>query len=161
MKVRNGFVSNSSSSSFTCDVCGEDVSGWDLCLREAEMSECVNGHVVCDGHLLESEEDYEEMTFQEKKEYCLRLAEWSGTKERIGEIEDEDELDDLYSDEIESEERYNVSASRCPCCSLTNPTTEQVLQYLLHEKGGTREDVEDEMRTRFADYDEMLEQIKS
>jgi len=39
MKIRQGFVSNSSSSSFTCDVCGEEVSGYDVCLSEAEMSE--------------------------------------------------------------------------------------------------------------------------
>ena len=29
MKVRIGFVSNSSSSSFVCDVCGEHAEGWD------------------------------------------------------------------------------------------------------------------------------------
>lgn len=30
MKIRNGFVSNSSSSSFTCDVCVETISGMDI-----------------------------------------------------------------------------------------------------------------------------------
>ena len=47
MKKRKGFVSNSSSSSFVCDVCGNDVSGMDMCLDEAEMAECKNGHTVC------------------------------------------------------------------------------------------------------------------
>ena len=40
MKKRNGFVSNSSSSSFVCGICGEIESGMDLCLSEAEMYEC-------------------------------------------------------------------------------------------------------------------------
>jgi hypothetical protein len=47
MKTRLGFVSNSSSSSFTCDVCGETQGGWDCCLSEVDMFECENGHVIC------------------------------------------------------------------------------------------------------------------
>ncbi len=52
MKIRRGFVSNSSSSSFVCDVCGENCSGMDMGLSDAEMFECVVGHVICDGHEL-------------------------------------------------------------------------------------------------------------
>ena len=44
MKTRNGFVSNSSSSSFVCSICGESESGWDLGLSDFEMFECENGH---------------------------------------------------------------------------------------------------------------------
>ncbi|MHA2280253.1 MAG: hypothetical protein ACXAC5_05280 [Promethearchaeota archaeon] len=51
MKIRTGFVSNSSSSSFICDVCGHDESGWDLGLSEAYMSECGRGHIICDSHI--------------------------------------------------------------------------------------------------------------
>jgi len=51
MKIRTGFVSNSSSSSFICDVCGHEISGWDMCLSEAEMVECINGHTFCDEHV--------------------------------------------------------------------------------------------------------------
>ena len=90
----------------------------------------------------------------------MQLSDWDSTKDQINAITDEDELDDLYSDELEYEERYNLPASCCPCCSLSKPTTGQVLEYLLYEKGITREDAEDEMRTRFADYSEMVEKIK-
>ena len=34
MKIRAGFVSNSSSSSFICDVCGDEVSGVDISLEK-------------------------------------------------------------------------------------------------------------------------------
>jgi hypothetical protein len=57
MKVRNGFVSNSSSSSFICVVCGENQSGWDISLEEAGMFECQKGHVVCQSHLSEKDQD--------------------------------------------------------------------------------------------------------
>ena len=52
MKIRKGFVSNSSSSSFVCDVCHENISGMDLCYEEAEMFECENGHTVCEEHII-------------------------------------------------------------------------------------------------------------
>src|ERR1022692_295355 len=52
MKLRKGFVSNSSSSSFICDMCGHDESGMDMCLSEASMFECVNGHILCTDHAI-------------------------------------------------------------------------------------------------------------
>ena len=36
-KYRKDFVTNSSSSSFVCDVCGETASGWDMGLSDAGM----------------------------------------------------------------------------------------------------------------------------
>lgn len=61
MKIRNGFVSNSSSSSFVCDVCGRDASGWDLGLEEAYMCQCVNGHTFCDTCGIFDEDEYESL----------------------------------------------------------------------------------------------------
>jgi len=46
MKIRNGFVSNSSSSSFTCSVCGGDECGYDMSYRELGMIRCKNGHII-------------------------------------------------------------------------------------------------------------------
>ena len=51
-KIRSGFVSNSSSSSFICDVCGNTESGWDMSLEEAYMVQCKNGHEFCESHIL-------------------------------------------------------------------------------------------------------------
>ena len=50
MKIRTGFVSNSSSSSFVCEVCGEIESAWDASLDEMGMYECVAEHIFCQGH---------------------------------------------------------------------------------------------------------------
>ena len=64
MKIRNGFVSNSSSSSFICDVCGHDEAGYDLGLEDAEMYECQNGHIFCESHEVgDFEEDCKNLTF--------------------------------------------------------------------------------------------------
>ena len=56
MKIRRSFVSNSSSSSFVCDVCGTAESGWDASVRDVGMYECYNGHIVCEEDLAESPE---------------------------------------------------------------------------------------------------------
>jgi hypothetical protein len=66
MKIRTGFVSNSSSSSFICNVCGENVSGYDMMLSEAEMYECGNGHIFCEGHV-KGGFDYHEILGNEEK----------------------------------------------------------------------------------------------
>ena len=44
MKVRKGFVSNSSSSSFVCDLSGEVFEGYDAGLNEFGCVSCENGH---------------------------------------------------------------------------------------------------------------------
>jgi len=59
MKIRNGFVSNSSTSSFTCDICGEEYSGWDAspCDDAYDCCICVNEHVMCNSHVDVRESD--------------------------------------------------------------------------------------------------------
>lgn len=47
MKYRKDFVTNSSSSSYVCDICGNEVSGFDCSVRDGDMFECMNGHVIC------------------------------------------------------------------------------------------------------------------
>lgn len=59
MKIRNGFVSNSSSSSFICDITGEEVSGYDMGLEEAEMYQCENAHTFLEEFIVGSNEEIE------------------------------------------------------------------------------------------------------
>lgn len=51
MIVRFGFNSNSSNTSYTCEVCGRKICGFDPPISEYEMSYCVNGHILCDSHV--------------------------------------------------------------------------------------------------------------
>ena len=78
MKIRTGFVSNSSTSSFICDVCGELVAERDIGLDEADMFQCKNGHTICNAHKLtptditdnEDNEDTEERGYEVNICYC-------------------------------------------------------------------------------------------
>lgn len=83
MKVRNGFVSNSSSSSFVCNVCGEIESGFDCSMKDFEMSQCEHGHVFHDSHIengFDSQSEEVKLQFLKKykenqiKEYEERIA---------------------------------------------------------------------------------------
>ena len=62
MKLREGFVSNSSSTSFVCDICKLAESGWDSGPEELGFCQCANGHIICKDHMLyqteERDEDY-------------------------------------------------------------------------------------------------------
>lgn len=49
MKKRMGFVSNSSSSSFICDITGTVEGGMDCCLYDVDMAQCVKGHTFLTG----------------------------------------------------------------------------------------------------------------
>lgn len=75
MKFRMGFVSNSSSTSFTCDVCGYSESYFDsIGIEEFGMIECVNGHTICRTEMLEkweqTEEEEEEDIYQCPERCC-------------------------------------------------------------------------------------------
>ena len=69
MKIRSGFVSNSSSSSFVCCICGRSEVVYDGSLRDAGMAQCINGHVTCQEELLPGHEDGESY-YELDPKYC-------------------------------------------------------------------------------------------
>lgn len=69
MKIRTGFVSNSSSSSFICEVCGRDHDIGFLSLHESGACYCENNHELCIEHLLCSEEELNALYAENKDIY--------------------------------------------------------------------------------------------
>ena len=122
MKTRTGFVSNSSSSSFVCDVCGEECSGYDMGLDEAGMVQCVNGHTFCEGH---------------------RLNQKNEDKDQDEVLDENDECDD---------DSYDLPDKDCPLCQFQKITDDDLSTWLLLQVGTTREKVLAELREQFKDY---------
>ena len=72
MKIRLGFVSNSSSSSFVCAVSGEIISEMDLELQDYEWVECENEHAFHEDYLVEPlPEDMDELDDYEENPYMI------------------------------------------------------------------------------------------
>lgn len=162
MKFRNGFVSNSSSSSFICDVSGEVESGWDLSLRDAGMRECVNGHTFKDEYLVEGDDD--EMS-PEMSSALIELCESGNETDEVfnNNVDvisdnysvDRDELIRFYQkydgeyygdDDDDYDSYYEVPAHRCPICTMSKFNDTDLLNYLVAKSGKTREQIEDEVR---------------
>lgn len=132
-KVRSGFVSNSSSSSFICLVCGEEASGWDLSLSDAEMVECKNGHVFCGSHLLEKEKE----------------------KSTTNAIDDDEDLEENDEDEdYDDDDEYEVEIERCPICQFRALATEDGFAYLLQKANLTNKQCLAQIKQEFRNYDE-------
>ena len=72
MKIRLKFVSNSSSSSFICEVCGNVESGYDLSYEDVGYVCCEHGHVMCKEHILCNKETFKEL-YEENEELYYEL----------------------------------------------------------------------------------------
>ena len=114
MKFRRDFVTNSSSSSFVCELCGRTESGWDMVLRDAEMVECVNGHTICVNEMLTPPRELMIQLIREEMESSWSNIEYL-TDEELNEKTDE-ELEDLM---LEREDGYYcVPEECCPICQF-------------------------------------------
>lgn len=104
MKKRNGFVSNSSTSSFICEVCGHTETGYDCGVEEAGMCMCVNEHTFC-------------LDEKVKPPKTVQTDMFDASRER-----DEDEDDGSA---------YEVPESVCPICSFTVFSASDLAALLL------------------------------
>lgn len=69
MKLRFGFVSNSSVTSFVCEICGRQEAGMDMSMRDFDFVTCENDHLFCADEMLEYDEPIKDE--QEEDEYCI------------------------------------------------------------------------------------------
>lgn len=178
MKVRLDFVTNSSSSSFICTVCGEEASGMDLSLSDAEMFRCVNGHTICDSHSDESMDDknpkdimishyedeirkYEEKVKEkpEDKDYKDWLEEAKKNLERVKNTEDEDELEDEASD-VKADARYEMPSEFCPVCQFKEIDKKEAYKYFMKKLGLSKENFLNEIKSKYNNYNDYQKDIK-
>lgn len=143
MKIRTDYVTNSSSSSFVCEICGRTESGWDLSLSECEMMECVNGHIFCCDEALEmpTKKEMIKMILENEWNKNAWPAHADGYKDYT-----EDELfamseDDLFNDFCSECGYYDVPECMCPICQFIEYSEYDLSAYLLKEYGVSRDEV--------------------
>lgn len=144
MKFRTDYVTNSSSSSYTCEICGHTESGWDAGLAECGMYECENGHIFCTDEALEVD----------AKEIIQIILENEYNKEKNNGIKDftEDELQQLEKDELleltcEDGGYYGVPECMCPICNFIEYSQTDLSKYLFEEYKISRDEVFAEVKS--------------
>jgi len=162
MKIRNGFVSNSSSSSFTCDVCGETQSGMDMSRSEAGMIECENGHTLCESHQIASD-----ITMDEKRKKLIANVEESSyyktrPREKTVELDEivnytEEDVDDHYHQLTDDR---GHSTHECPICMFQELETNAAFIYLLHRSNLTKKDLLEELKAKFPTFNDFKASLK-
>lgn len=141
MKIRNGFVSNSSSSSFICDVCEEEVSGWDAGYRDFDMTQCQGGHIFCDGHVEDNLDDRLKKILT--REYIIKNDMQCGLDiKSMDEGQFEEFLKNEFEDNYGYELRYDEYPTEiCPICTMEIFVKEDLVSYLVKKTGVTKSEV--------------------
>lgn len=138
MKFRKDFVTNSSSSSYVCEICGRTESGWDMGISEAAMVCCVNGHTFCEDEMLVTPREkfiQDILEYQEKyPTYCAEIR----SREELENMGDEPlmylyfELDDA---------RWSMPEECCPICQFIEYSQTDLAKYLEKEYKVSRDEV--------------------
>lgn len=179
MKIRTGFVSNSSSSSYICEICGRSASGWDLSASEAEMVTCEEGHLICSSHVQHDAFAKEVVIAYINNMLSLTDAEKTAIIQYLQAMDAEtyakctdgalfvDAGDaniienlfngkwELYKTDIEG----CFPSEFCPICNLDVVPADDALRYLCAVNNVAKKDVDAEIRTKFASYKEMIQWV--
>jgi hypothetical protein len=141
MKIRIGFVSNSSSSSFVCSICGDSYSGYDG-QYEVKHYECQNGHEICG----DCSDDINILIkkLSEDVNYAIKKLELTDAEanELIG-------AEDKYDCINEWVHFDGLDSSVCPICVLTHVPDYVKLRYVLEKFDLSEKDICDEIREKY------------
>ena len=162
MKIRKGFVSNSSSSSFICEVCGDVESGYDASPHELGFAQCQNGHVFCQSHIKSMTEEKAKAILKKIKADDRYVCEEFLAQEEADQIQELMELNiSEFSSSTMGDYGYDeLPEELCPICSLEALSDSDILTYILKENGSNRKFVIDKAKKEFGTYDKFLAALK-
>ena len=142
MKYRKDFVTNSSSSSFVCDICGNEISGWDCSVRDGEMFECVNCHIICNEHVLTPpREKLLEFMREIESSYSSIIP---LTEEELSEMNNDDIINEILSEWCYGE----IPEELCPICQFEEYSSKDMANYLLTKYKISKDEVFEDIKKK-------------
>lgn len=165
-KYRLSFVTNSSSSSFLCEICGHMESGYDMGASELGFAQCCNGHTFCEDHRL-SPEITKEQLMEELKDKVKYYQQYSDDKWYKDQIEEHEQRLSLVPEMNEDKvtEEYlalfdGLPKEFCPICMLDEVRKEDILMYIEKKTDVKTSQVKLEIRQKFKDLSELRQYLK-
>lgn len=147
MKIRTGFVSNSSSSSFVCGSCGEAYEGWDGDYGGISEYWCENSHSLCSECFSLDDVPRERL----KRFWNSHSHEYEEEARQMIE-EDIESLFDYIADDM-----YEFPEEICPLCNLDSISDRDLMYYLEGKVKMNRNQIEQEIRDKFSSSSEIFD----
>lgn len=170
MKIRLCYVSNSSSSSYVCDICGQADGGYEITLDEANMYQCERWHVFCKDHAIgpQTEEERAEYVYKKRfDEIYFSSDYYVGEEEKRAFIK---EIEDLYEKKdykslsgyfhltYDNDGEYIIEEA-CPICNRADISQHDLLSFLKCITGLRPSDVLLMFQKNFKSYDDLKDYL--
>ncbi len=151
MKIRTGFVSNSSSTSFECQICGHTEVGHDSCgIEDFGFNRCINGHTICEDHV-KRDATTESFDPYEIPEVCCPICQYeepSNANLRSYFLATTDITIDMVMVEIKK-----INKRRRKVYDL------EYVEHVMKEKGMNMDDLLASLKEKFPKYEDFLTHI--
>lgn len=168
MKIRTGFVSNSSSSSYVCEICGDVGEDDDIVTCEREHTFCIYHlhHSLFSKEIVSAYVARSESLSEHDKQELIRLiraVDPSTFNQLRGSLYSESSnpalhqidvlLDDIDYNVERWEIRENLPPEYCPICNLEVITDSDLINYFTASTRMSRNDVIAAVKRRFNNYE--------
>ena len=177
MKIRSKYVSNSSSSSFICNVCGNLEYGFDIGLSEVGMVTCGRGHVLCTGHAQDGRYDASAIHSEIKRviesgytDFAEYLdAAWPSWDADLTAAPPNASIDEVFPEFLDTDEFWEnlyidgvvdtIPTVCCPICSMNYIEKADLLNYAMQKLHTTREELTNEIKGKYSNYEQFMQDL--
>jgi hypothetical protein len=163
-KYKLDFVTNSSSTSYICEISGERESGMDADAEDLGFYLCSNGHEYLEKYRLDHKKFFPKEKAIEFLEEIIKESKCTDKTGRYKEYLEKLKIDNEFADEIIgdlTEERSfgrcsdgDGSTILCPICQMEYIRDKDMLKFFL-KLNGKREDVVKLMKKQYSTYEDM------
>lgn len=131
MKIRKDSVTNSSSTSYTCEISGKSETFYDGGdYRDYGFVVCTNEHVILEEFVIDVDlTPYREAMIADIKEFMVKYPGW------VEFDEDEASIDHIIEAYLEVHNSADIVPWQCPLCKFDEVSQVDLKRYLLHEYG--------------------------